>query len=156
MGSDHEEHQPPLPAPRRGAGAGLLNRPLILAMVAQRVGKINAAARLSRARKCRPLCQDSLLRAARYFPSPYEVRVRSRNSFRPALGGLPVAVGDSYQFLRTIEPGSDHHQAAQTVVGAEPHSGVDDIHPDVDVVPLGKVASYETLPLGVPVCGKAR
>ena len=63
----------------------------------------------------------------RAHPTALEI---PQSSFRPALGRLPVAVGDGHQFLRTIDPGSDHHQAAQTVVRTEPHRGVDTIHAD--------------------------
>src|SRR5215210_4133714 len=87
----------------------------------------------------------------RLHPTLFEVP----QQLDPALGRLPVAVGDGHELLLTIEPGTDHHQAAQTTVASQPYSGVDAVHPHVDVVRCAEVAGHKELPLLLPVLGEA-
>ena len=87
----------------------------------------------------------------RLHPTLFEVS----QQLGPALSRLPVAVGQGHELLLTIEPGTDHHQAAQTTVTSKPYSGVNAVHPHVDVVRCAEVASHKELPLLLPVLGEA-
>jgi hypothetical protein len=49
--------------------------------------------------------------------------------------------------LSAVQSGSDHHHRAQPTIGAEPHRGVDAVHPHLDVVSSTKIAPHELLAL---------
>src|SRR5829696_7396565 len=81
--------------------------------------------------------------------SPHPALFEVSQELRPALGRLPVTVGDSHQLFCAVLPRSDHNKAAKAIIAAQPHPGVDAVHPHIYVVAPGEISPHELLALGL-------
>jgi hypothetical protein len=71
----------------------------------------------------------------------------------PRIAGLALAVGDRHQLLGAVGAHAHDHQAAQpTLIHADVE--VDAVGPAGHAIPVGKAASQERLPFGLPLDGQ--
>jgi hypothetical protein len=80
---------------------------------------------------------------------PHPAAPQIPQDLRPAVGGLPLAIGHRDQLLGAVGAHAHDHQAAQASL-LQPHPEVHAVRPDVHIVTVGQVALAEHLVVGLP------